>query len=91
MEVFFKKTFIFPAIKPHSFSCGDKWQPVAERRGIYKSPWENFGVLLPGISIKDFQNLPKDIQEKVREICLFVFPEALNFRGLKNIKKRIMR
>ena len=33
--------------------------------------------------IKDFHNLPKDTKEKVREICLFLFPKT---NDLKNVK-----
>jgi len=35
--------------------------------------------------IKDFKKLPKDIQEKVREICLFIFPNIKNLNELKNL------
>ena len=35
--------------------------------------------------IKDFKNLPQNIQEKAREICLFVLPKIANFNELKNI------
>ena len=35
--------------------------------------------------IKDFKNLPQNIQEKAREICLFIFPKIANSDELKNI------
>jgi len=37
------------------------------------------------IFIKDFKSLPKDIQEKVREICLFIFPNIKNLSEVKNL------
>ena len=45
-------------------------------------------VLFKRTFIKDFKKLPKNIQEKVREICLFIFPETKNFNEIRHFPVR---
>ncbi len=48
-------------------------------------------VLFKKSFIKDFEKLPSDTKEKVKEICLFIFPKIKDLSELHNYDLRRLR